>query len=401
MQDYKTEDTVILLDTSRSMLRRDFKPRRIFVALKAIKNFVNSKFSIDPKDRIAVITFGNIVKKIFKFSYTAENLLKSLKRVEISGKGKIHDGIAFALQMLVSEMRKLGGRVHRIFIVSDNNLNYESKELDKMLKIAKGLGIFIDTCQLGKTQDYKQSTLKKIANKTDGEFGYFTNTKAILNAGKAFASKKNLKSSEDYFAQSQQSDIPPLVKEIALQLRRPTVMEIRQMMRGGNKNQEKCQICHMSKSPLTNGDFYSEGRFCPQCDRPMHLSCAAGWAQRSEYDKNVLRCPFCYFLIEIPRSALKIVTKTKNQKAQSEGQKIRIIDEEGAQELTKMIEISKDRINEINASCIYCHNIFLEEYRVFKCENCGAYYHEPCLQKVYEELHSCRKCGTKIHIENK
>lgn len=382
------------------MLRKDFKPRRLFVAIKAVKNFVKAKFSIDPKDRIALVSFGNNIKKVFKFSYNADNLIRALRRIEISGKGKVDDGIAFSLQLLVSEMRKLGGRVHRIFIISDNNLNYESKELEKMLRIAKGLGIFIDTCQLGKTQDYKTSVLKKVADKTSGEYGYFTNSKAVLTAGKAFASKKNLQSSEDYFAQSKQGNIPPLVKGIALQLRRPTIMEIRHMMRSGKKNQQKCQICHMSKSPLTNADFYAEGRFCPQCDRPMHLSCAAGWAQRSEYDKKVLRCPFCYFLIEIPGTALKLLNKSKQQQGKENGQKIRIINEGEQVESTKMIVVPDDKINGINASCIYCHSIFLGEQKVFKCQNCGAYYHASCLEKVYEDLHACRKCGKKISFEN-
>ncbi|MFO8018738.1 MAG: VWA domain-containing protein [Promethearchaeia archaeon] len=399
MQDYKTEDTVVLLDTSRSMLRKDFKPRRLSVAAKAINNFVNTKFSIDQKDRIALVIFGKITKKLSKFSYNGDSVTEALSKIKISGKGKIHEGIAFSLQLLVSEMRKLGGRVHRIFIISDNKLNYESKELDKMLKIAKGLGIFIDTCQLGKTQDYKTSTLKKIADKTSGEYGYFTNTKAILTAGEAFASKKNLQSTEDYFSQSEQQEIPPLVKGIALELRRPTVMEIREMMRAKSKEKQKCQICHMSKSPITNADFYTEGRFCPQCDRPMHLSCAAGWAKKSEYDKHVLRCPFCYFLIEIPKSALKLLNKSKSRKTKENGQKIQIIDEDQV-DTTKMRRIPENKLDEINASCVYCRSIFLGEYKVFQCENCGVYYHEPCLQEVYKEVRACRKCGRKISFEN-
>ena len=57
----------------------------------------------------------------------------------------------------------------------------------------------------------------------------------------------------------------PLISEIALPLRRPTVLEIKLIM-SGKSNQEKCHICHSIKAPVTGSDFYSEGRFCPSCD---------------------------------------------------------------------------------------------------------------------------------------
>ncbi len=390
MPDIKIEDAVLLLDTSRSMLRKDFKPSRLIVELQAAKNFVQSKLAIDMKDRISIISFGNVTKKLIDFEFEEEKLIESLKTIQISGNGRLHEGIAFALQILVEEMRKLGGKTPRIFIITDNKLNIDNPKLEKIINIAKGLGVFIDACQLGKGQEFGNNTLKRMTQLTGGEFGYFNNTKALINAGKAFASKKDVKESTDYFSPDKKDTIAPLVSEIALPLRRPSLLDLRLMMKGKDIGQKKCQICHSVKAAVTGSNFYVEGRYCPSCDRAMHLSCAAMWAKKTEYKENVFRCPFCYFLLEIPNAALKLV-KDKTEEAQE----IKII-EEAEKELTQMILIPDKNIDQIDASCSYCHSIFLGDFKVFECEKCGSFYHEPCLGKMIKEIKACRYCGAKI-----
>ncbi|MFW9971205.1 MAG: VWA domain-containing protein [Candidatus Odinarchaeota archaeon] len=389
----KIEDTVILLDASRSMLRKDFKPSRLAIELQATKNFIQSKLSIDMKDRIAIITFGDVTKKLIDFAFEEEKLINSLKKVQISGKGLLHEGIAFSLQLLVEEMRKVGGKTNRVFIITDNKLNNDTNKLMKIVNIAKGLSVFIDACQLGGEQNHSEDSLKRITQSTGGDFEYFSNSKAIINALNEFAAKKEVRHTTDYFSPSKNNEIAPLISEIALPLRRPSLSDIRLMMKGGGKINEKCQICHSTKSAVTGSDFFSEGRYCPSCDRAMHLSCAAMWAKKTEYKESVFRCPFCFFLLELPGSALKLIKDKTN-----ELQKIKINGEEELQE-TKMLLIPDDKIAQINASCSYCHSIFLGDFKVYKCENCNAYYHEPCFQKIYRELKACRYCGAKIILK--
>lgn len=373
------------------MLRKDFKPSRLAVAIGVVKNFIQRKFEIDAKDRISLISYGDTTKKLSPFTYDEEKLLKSINQLNITGKGLIHEAISFALQLLVEEMRKIGGKIPRIFIISDDRLKTDLNRLQKILNIAKGLGVFIDTCQLGKTEDFRQSTLKKIAQITGGEYGYFNNSKAIINAGISFASKKNVKETNDYFGPSKKDQEAPLISEVALTLRRPTVMEMRMMVGGGGKGQEKCQICHSIKAPITNNDFYAEGRYCPSCDRPMHLSCAGMWAKKSEHKDNIFRCPFCFFLLSLPPAVAKLIEDADIGAIQ----KIRILEEDDIK-TTKMIEIPEDQIENINASCSFCRSVFLGDTKVFRCESCGAFYHEPCLQKTMQELKACRVCGSQI-----
>jgi len=389
LKDFKIEDSIILIDTSRSMLRRDFKPNRLNAALNTVKAYIQSKFEIDPKDRIAIVSFGDNAKKLCSITYHEKTLFDSLKKIQISGKGLLHEGIAFSLQLLVEEMRKVGGKTNRIFIISDNKILYTEK-LKRIVEIAKGLGIYIDSCQLGKSEDYSESILNRIAKSTGGQYGFFNNSKALLNAGKSFASKKEFKESIDYFAPTKDKKETPLVGEIALSLRRPTLLDIRLMMSDNDKFGEKCQICHSIKSPITHADFYSEGRYCPSCDRPMHLSCAAMWAKKTEEKERIFRCPFCFFLLELPTSFSKLIEEKEESTP-----KVRIVDN-GEIKTTKMTLFPQENILQLNVSCSYCHSIFLGEYEVYQCEKCGAYYHEPCLEKVAKEIKGCRNCGAQI-----
>ncbi|MFW9874969.1 MAG: vWA domain-containing protein, partial [Candidatus Thorarchaeota archaeon] len=252
----KIEDTVILLDTSRSMLRKDFKPSRLAIELQAAKNFIHSKLTIDMKDRISIITFGNITKKLIDFAFEEEKLIESLKKVQISGRGFLHEGIAFALQIIVEEMRKVGGKITRIFIITDNKLDNDYNKLEKIVNIAKGLGVYIDAFQLGGEQDHSKHSLKRITQITGGDFDNFNNSKAIINAGGVYASKKEVIRTADYFSPNNKIKIAPLISEIALPLRRPSLLDIRLMMKGNVRGQDKCQICHSVKAAVTGSDFF-------------------------------------------------------------------------------------------------------------------------------------------------
>ena len=99
----------------------------------------------------------------------------------------------------------------------------------------------------------------------------------------------------------------------------------------------------------------------------------------------------CFFLLELPPSAAKMV----EEKEEIEEPKIKIIDESDIN-TTEMAQIPEDEIETIDASCTLCHSIFLGDYTVFQCEKCGAYYHEPCLKKMYNEISACRNCGAQI-----
>ncbi|MHA1730627.1 MAG: VWA domain-containing protein [Promethearchaeota archaeon] len=385
--EYFLEDTVLLLDTSRSMMITDFKPRRIHAALRMAWSFVENKLAIDFKDRVAVVTFGQRARKLADFSSDLEKLKAVFTRVEVSGNGSVTEGLGLAIQLLGKEILKIGGKVQRVLVVTDSRVDVKAEKMKVVAELAKGLGIFVDCCVLGNVGT-GQNVFKALALHTGGEFGFFKNERALLTAGKGFASKKPVGEEELYSLTKKQKEAPKYLKDLAVNLRRPGIGELKLLVSG--KVREKCQICYAEKCPVTGGPFYSCGRYCPNCGRPLHLYCAAMWAQKSpELGENVLRCPFCYFLLKVPKAVLKIVEKEKvdvvtDSKAGPGG------------EPTHMEEVLPEDVPSIEGSCSWCNSIFTGELKAFRCDHCGAYYHLPCLEEMYSQIKACRNCGRPI-----
>jgi DNA-directed RNA polymerase subunit RPC12/RpoP len=119
------------------------------------------------------------------------------------------------------------------------------------------------------------------------------------------------------------------------------------------------------------------------------LHCAALWAKKAGIGDNIFRCPYCFFLLKVTSKSIKQLESQLTMDSKKE---------EGTEPTNsvKMVKVPEDKVEEIDDSCTYCSNIFTGEYKVFKCSNCGAYYHEMCLRKIYKELKACRNCGGTI-----
>ncbi len=392
MSSIALEDTVILWDCSRSMIRTDFKPNRLRTIQKLVKLFIENKIRKDPKDSIAIAAIGTRIIKLADFSNNSDFLASQLNKLEISGTANVVDGIAFALQMLVKKIRHLGGANQRIIIFTDaSKPDIEPARMQKIIKAAQGLGVYIDICQLGLLEmDRSLNPYRQIANATNSEYGFFSNAKALYRAAEGFASKKQ-SADTDYFDPNKASKLPRLVAEIAVDLRRPSISEIREMM---GKVDHKCQICYQNTCPVCSNPFYSCGRFCPSCSRPIHMHCASMWSDRdnSEFqDKTVFRCPNCFFLLKVPHSVQQLMKITG-------GQSIKVLDEDGfAGKPIKMTKVLDNIVENIEDVCSFCSNIFMTgEETVYQC-SCSAYYHQSCLEKMYNEIKSCRNCGGLIN----
>jgi len=384
------EDTVVLWDCSRSMIRSDFKPNRLRTIQKIIKIFIENKIAKDPKDSIAIAAIGTRIIKLADFSNNTDFLTKQLNKLEISGNANMVDGIAFALQMLVKKIRHLGGSNQRVIIFTDcSKPDMDLERMQKITKAAQGLGVYIDICQLGLSEiDRASNPYRILANATNAEYGFFTNTKALYRAAEGFSSKKTPPET-DYFNPNKENKLPRLVAEIAVDLRRPTIGEIREMMA---KVDQKCQICYANTCPVCNNPFYSCGRFCPSCSRPIHLHCASMWSDRdnSEFaDKTVFRCPNCYFLLKVPHSVQQLMKITG-------GVAIKVETEGFAGKPIQITKVPDSIIENIEDACSFCSNIFTGQEAVYQC-SCSAYYHQSCLEQMNKEIKSCRNCGGLIN----
>ncbi|MFX0100071.1 MAG: VWA domain-containing protein [Candidatus Hodarchaeota archaeon] len=379
------EDVILLIDTSRSMFRSDFRPTRLELLVKALHSLIKRKIEIDPNDRIGIVTYDVKAHKLHDFSQNPTSIIKSLGNIKIGGTTDIHEGLALSIQLLGNEIRKIGGKVGRILLFSDDRYSQMTDRMIKLANAAKGLGIFIDSMITGKPhQNMASSVLKKLSLITGGDHAYFNNENAFFNAAVALSSKKDLNDLSGYMeAQEREMNKAPLLSEIAVELRRPNITEIQDII--ANPAKVKCNICYKSNCPLCHTPFYSCGRFCPSCGRAMHLHCASQWAKSSpDATEDVFRCPFCYFLLRIPPSF----------KAREDSCTIQPTEEDV--ELVKFVKVPAEQVPNIKGSCKHCNVIFLGEYNVYKCSNCGSHYHQPCVQEIFEKFTACKTCGKQI-----
>jgi hypothetical protein len=377
------EDVIVLIDSSRSMLRTDFQPSRFAVTVRATAELLKKKFEIDANDRICLVTFGSKARKLSEFSSKANQLIPALSTIEAGGNSDIGEGLALAIQLIASEMRKIGGKVVRILLFSDDRLGSMSNQLIKLANAAKGLGIFIDCLVAGSPRRGANfSVMKNIASITGGDFAYFSNDNAYYKAIVGLSSKKDLNDATGYAEAQEKVRTAPLLAEIAVELRRPNLNEIQEMI--ANPQKTKCNICYKSESQ--GRPAYATMRYCPSCMRPMHISCTIQWARNSpDAREDVFRCPFCYFLIKNSGAA---ILKGTGMGASKKGQ--------GPAGATQFAMIPRKNISEIDGSCGNCRNIFLGEYDVYQCESCKTYYHKPCVKEIDQKFGGCRICGKQI-----
>ena len=199
MSGLNIEDCIILLDTSRSMLRSDFAPSRLKITIDALITLIEMKFSIGPNDRIGIVTFAEKGHKLQDLTSNKDVLINSLKKVKISGKSDISDGLALSIQILASEIRKIGGKVIRILLFSDDRLGKMTNRLIKLANAANGLGIFIDSLIAGTPpRALNYSVMKNLSTITSGDFAYFNNKDAYTKAVHALSSKKDFRGKRSF-----------------------------------------------------------------------------------------------------------------------------------------------------------------------------------------------------------
>ncbi|MHC1592118.1 MAG: VWA domain-containing protein [Candidatus Helarchaeales archaeon] len=389
------EDTVILLDTSRSMFRKDFSPNRLGAAKKAIKDFVIAKNQIDDRDQFALVSFSSEAKVLLEMTPYVDDVLEAIDNVLIGGTSGLGEGLAVALQLIVKEIQQLGEKTYRMLILSDGKSWGSTIDPVRMAKIACGLNVKIDCIGLSELGlSYSDSALEQIASQTNGEYRKIYDSSSLDAALQELSAKKEVSSSA---RKADDGAMSALLQTIAADLLRPADLSEDQshlvdLLIG--KEKSKCIICFQDVCPICHGPFYSCGRYCPNCKSPMHLHCAAEWAAASKAvsGENIFRCTRCYFLLKVPASysKIKVLKGTHHYSTVQEQQ------EEDTALFVKVTEFTDELAAAVDP---ICHSIFDSEENVYQCTNCGTFYHAQCLDKWLEDKSSggaCRVCGKKI-----
>ena len=182
MQKSHTENICLILDFSRSMIRRDYLPRRYEVCKKAILEFVELNRNEKIISNYALVVISNEIKLLADFQDKVsepaqfEELLKNL---EVGGPSKIIDGIGLAISKILEDIRKTEFKKSRILLFSDGKFTESQITPKKMANLATSLSITIDTVQVGEFEP--SNPLKILSDKTKGVYYFCKNNTEVTN----------------------------------------------------------------------------------------------------------------------------------------------------------------------------------------------------------------------------
>ena len=139
MSERVSENIVILLDTSRSMFKADYKPNRLYCCINAVKALIKQRFDNDGKSAFAIVNFSDQAKIVTDFTNSETELFKGLASSTIGGRSNMGDGIALSIKTLIGELRKVLVNFPRILVISDGTYTQTAIDPIKMVLISRGI----------------------------------------------------------------------------------------------------------------------------------------------------------------------------------------------------------------------------------------------------------------------
>ncbi len=392
------QNIVIVLDTSRSMYRSDYKPNRLESSKNALKELIKQRIEVDTSSSFAIVTFSDEAKKIIDFSNFPDQLYSAIDSLTFGGLSAMGDGLALSIKIIISELRKVGAKIPRIVLLSDGNYTQTDIDPIKMAKLASSVNIKIDSFRLGDSDSH--NILKRLSDISNGRHYYINDSESLIGSVREL-SLDNVKSFEKKLGSP--SDSSALLSKIAAKLLKVSELtkdqeeNLKQLR--GEVDYKKCSICFADKDPTTKGSFYITGRYCPNCQMPFHIYCLAGWAASQKDIKlkrsGTCRCPHCFYLLKIPTEVAQV-------------QKLRVLSGTQAQKIIGpaeplMFDAKSLNIDELGEGALYeacpqCNYIFEPNQKVVMCGNsdCQALYHEDCFHELKDQR--CKKCEAKLFL---
>ncbi|MHA1893024.1 MAG: VWA domain-containing protein [Candidatus Helarchaeota archaeon] len=310
-RDFDIEDTVILIDTSRSMARTDFYPNRFEVLKKSAIEFIEAKSQIDPEDRFAIVAFNTNGTIILEYSENPEDAIIALKNLKIGGISSLGDGMGAALQLIGKKMQEegdtaSGGNVNRLVIFSDGNPSISSIDPIERANVAAELGIIVDTVELSRISATQSSSWGGILETMSilGEH-YKVNSTQILEL-----TIKSLSHKKDVYELKKSIPKLSLIAAEMIDLTNLTETQKEAVNQKMGIKIDRCEICRLNTCEQHPDN--SCIRICPFCKVSMHSHCASAWAEESKLkEAGVLRCPHCLLLLKLPQTDVASEPKEK------------------------------------------------------------------------------------------
>ncbi|MFX1299101.1 MAG: VWA domain-containing protein [Promethearchaeota archaeon] len=289
-KDFDTEDTVICLDISRSMARKDFKPNRLDAVKEALITFIRQKLDIDKTDRFALVTFSTNAKIVQELTNDPKKIVNVLKNITPQGISSLGEGLAVALHVVSDQILKQGNNINRIIVISDGKPWLGTVDPLEKARIMGEVGVIVDTVELtSQRASWGHNILESIS--ILGEY-YQVSDLNYLNL-----TMRTLSHKKDVYELKKTTPKLHLIAEYLLNPKDLTE-ELADAIKQVSK-EEKCVICRTLNCNICGTNDC--GRLCPYCKTFLHLCCAKKWSEESKMvEANVFRCPHCLFLLRLP-----------------------------------------------------------------------------------------------------
>ncbi|MCE4614731.1 MAG: VWA domain-containing protein [Desulfurococcales archaeon] len=172
------ESIVIIIDESLSMMKTDFKPRRIDVLRESLKPFVKSLLEREVHTLVGLVGFYKIAYPITYLVDDIELLMDALETVKINGEASA-SGDAVNLSSLILLSTSPPGYSKRIILITDDTSN-AGIPLSLMAMPLRTSGIKVDVVGLGKLTKNASEDLESLALSTSGVFIRVENKESLL-----------------------------------------------------------------------------------------------------------------------------------------------------------------------------------------------------------------------------
>jgi Ca-activated chloride channel family protein len=161
------ESVVIVVDESLSMMKTDFKPRRIDAMKEALKPFVKNLLEREIHTLLGIVGFYKIAYPLSYLIDDPDVLLEIVDNIKIRGEASA-SGDALNLSSIILLSTSPPGYRKRIILVTDDTSN-TGIPLSLMAMPLKTSGIRVDVIGIGKLTRKAQEDLELVSTYTGGE----------------------------------------------------------------------------------------------------------------------------------------------------------------------------------------------------------------------------------------
>ncbi len=287
----QSEDIILIIDSGSSAYMEDLAPNRMAVIASAVNLFAEKRLEADKRDRYFLIEGGNQVIEWFADliddpKQIAVKIASLVTRPSMAGpEPKLVEAFGKALERHIKTFKTVGNKTLRIIIVGGGNVAQAKENIaDLAHKVAARIGVYVDTVKLG--VEYPPHSFRTLSEITKGTYHMVTTPEDLYTTFQSLSAKKEVLKPK-YVATEQEVPKQKTFLEIIAADLVPVSAE---------KAGTKCQVC-FSVNPV------ADLRQCPNCKNVLHLPCAGKWAENQNLGfPNVFRCPFCFFLLKVPRN---------------------------------------------------------------------------------------------------